>query len=149
MTTDTLDKILQWRRDFELPVRETITFPDEAEQKLSTNLIKEELAEYTQAWRRDDMAQIADACGDLLFVVMQAIAIHGLDVKRVVDTVLESNYTKLCDTQWEAEGFIHANYYGEAYAKQMRNGKWGIFRLSDNKLLKGPHFKEPDWGWVR
>jgi len=151
-----IDKIKHWRSCFGLPNRTTPQIPDEEDQTLAVKLIQEEASELIDAIWPDDMSgskldQIADAIGDLYFVVTQAAMIHGLDPEMLVDRVYTSNMSKLCDN--EADAKISVLEYKlkdvPTYYEELPDGKFIIKRTSDGKVLKGCHFKEPNWDDLR
>lgn len=147
-----IEKIKHWRQTFGLPNRETPQIPDEEDQHLAVKLIQEEALELIDAIWPDDMSgskldQIADAIGDLYFVVTQAAMIHGLDPEMLIDRVYTSNMSKLCLTEQEAVNSVKAYTDKEisTYYTQLPDGKFIIKRTVDNKVLKGINFFEPDW----
>ena len=86
---------------------------------LRIELIAEELQELCEAVEQKDMAGIADALTDLLYVVYGAGAAYGIDLDATFEEVHDSNMSKL----------------GE-------DGK-PIYR-EDGKVLKGPNYWAPD-----
>jgi predicted HAD superfamily Cof-like phosphohydrolase len=145
------EKIKNWRHTFGLPNRETPQVASEEEAKLAISLIDEELDELALATLDDNynpkLDQIADAIGDLYFVVTQAAMIHGLDPEMLIDRVYKSNMSKLCHTEQEAVDSVKAYTDKEisTYYTQLPDGKFIIKRTVDNKVLKGINFFEPDW----
>jgi len=154
-----INKIKHWRETFGLPNRDTPQVTTEKEAILAYNLIKEELLELNTAIYPDsdphsnwfnykpNLAKIADAIGDLYFVVTQAAMIHGLDPEMLIDRVYKSNMSKLCLTEEEAVRSVKAYTDKEisTYYTQLPDGKFIIKRTVDNKVLKGINFFEPDW----
>jgi predicted HAD superfamily Cof-like phosphohydrolase len=150
-----IEKIKHWRETFGLPNRKTpqVTNLDEAD--LAYRLIAEEADELRCALYPEgnefeyepNLAEIADAIGDLYFVVTQAAMIHGLDPEMLIDRVYKSNMSKLCHTEQEAVNSVKAYTDKEisTYYTQLPDGKFIIKRTVDNKVLKGINFFEPDW----
>jgi predicted HAD superfamily Cof-like phosphohydrolase len=98
----------------ELPNKETVA--------LRVDLIEEELKELMAALYRDeevDLAEVADALTDILYVTYGAGHAFGIDLDKCFEEVQASNMSKL----------------GE-------DGK-PIYR-EDGKVLKGPNFFEPN-----
>ena len=97
---------------------------DLGEQKnlLRFNLMKEENEEYLEAVQNNDTVEIADALGDMLYILCGTILEHGLQhkIEAVFDEIQRSNMSKL----------------GE-------NGK-PIYR-EDGKVLKGPNYFKPNF----
>lgn len=89
------------------------------EKELRVELIKEEAKEYVDAVEADDMIELADALGDIVYVVYGAALTHGIDLDEVLEEIQRSNMSKL--------GADGKPLYRE-----------------DGKVLKGPGFFTPD-----
>jgi len=90
--------------------------------ELRFNLMKEENEEYLEAVENNDIVEIADALGDMLYILCGTILEHGLQhkIEAVFDEIQRSNMSKL----------------GE-------DGK-PIYR-QDGKVLKGPNYFKPNF----
>jgi predicted HAD superfamily Cof-like phosphohydrolase len=88
---------------------------------LRYNLMKEENEEYLEAARNGDIVEIADALGDMLYILCGTINAHGLQHKmaEVFEEIQRSNMSKLDDA-----------------------GK-PIFR-EDGKVMKSNNYFKPD-----
>ncbi len=88
---------------------------------LRYKLMREENEEYLEAANSGDLVEVADALGDLLYILCGTIIEHGLQHKidEVFSEIQRSNMSKLGDD-------------GEP-----------IYR-DDGKVLKGPHYFKPD-----
>jgi len=93
-----------------------------AKNKLRFNLMKEENEEYLEAAENNDLVEVADALGDMLYILCGTIIEHGMQdkIEAVFDEIQRSNMSKL----------------GE-------NGK-PIYR-DDGKVLKGPNYFKPNF----
>jgi len=89
---------------------------------LRYNLMKEENEEYLEAVQNNDIVEIADALGDMLYILCGTIIEHGLQhkIEEVFDEIQRSNMSKL----------------GE-------DGK-PIYR-EDGKVMKGPNYFKPNF----
>jgi predicted HAD superfamily Cof-like phosphohydrolase len=89
---------------------------------LRFNLMKEENEEYLEAVQNNDVTEIADALGDMLYILCGTIIEHGLQYKieEVFDEIQRSNMSKLDE-----------------------NGK-PIYR-EDGKVMKGPNYFKPNF----
>lgn len=114
----TTDFVREFHEAFGTPVgdRPALISPDRA--SLRRALIAEELDELAEAQLMGDLVAIADALGDLAYVVYGAAIEYGIDLDAVVAEIHRSNMTKLGD-----------------------DGK-PIYR-ADGKVLKGPHYEPP------
>lgn len=113
--------VREFHEAFGLPVREAPYLPDAGERRVRRELLREEWGEYASAEYKRDMIGIADALGDMLYVIYGTALAYGIDLDSVVEEIHRSNMTKL----------------GE-------DGK-PIFRW-DGKVLKGPGYSPPDIG---
>ncbi|GAB4379951.1 MAG: nucleoside triphosphate pyrophosphohydrolase family protein [Salibacteraceae bacterium] len=89
--------------------------------ELRYNLMREENEEYLEAARRGDLTEIADALGDMLYILCGAILTHGLQhkIEEVFLEIQRSNKSKLD-----------------------ANGK-PVYR-EDGKVLKSELYEKPD-----
>ena len=94
----------------------------EAKNLLRFNLMKEENEEYLEAVQNKDLTEIADALGDMLYILCGTIIEHGLQhiIEDVFDEIQRSNMSKLG-----------------------ADGK-PIYR-EDGKVMKGPHYFKPNF----
>ena len=100
----TLGRAINHVRDFHdafrVPVRHTPSteLPDN-EIELRFNLMKEENEEYLEAAKNGDIVEIADALGDMLYILCGTINAHGLQEKMasVFEEIQRSNMSKLDD----------------------------------------------------
>ncbi len=94
----------------------------EIKNQLRYNLMKEENEEYFQAVQDNDLTEIADALGDMLYILCGTIIEHGLQdkIEAVFDEIQRSNMSKL-----GADGLP-------------------IYR-EDGKVIKGPNYFKPNF----
>ncbi len=93
-----LNAVKEFHTSFGLGVSETIK-GDLGEQKnmLRFNLMKEENEEYLEAAKNGDIVEIADALGDMLYILCGTINAHGLQhvMAPVFEEIQRSNMSKL------------------------------------------------------
>ena len=89
--------------------------------KLRFNLMDEENKEYLEAAQNNDLVEVADALGDMLYILCGTILEHGMQYKidEVFEEIQRSNMSKLG-----------------------ADGK-PIYR-KDGKVLKGPNYFKPN-----
>ncbi len=92
---------------------------DESLNKLRVGLIQEELLEYAVALREGNIVDVADALGDLLYVVLGAAVTHGIDIEPVFDEIHRSNMTKVGGHKDEAGKWIKPATYEPARIAQI------------------------------
>ena len=93
--------------------------------ELRFNLMKEENEEYLEAVENNDIVEIADALGDMLYILCGTILEHGLQhkIEEVFDEIQRSNMSKLG-----------------------QDGK-PIYR-EDGKVMKGPNYFKPNFSAI-
>lgn len=89
--------------------------------KLRHSLMVEENNEYLKAVEERNLIEVADALGDMLYILCGTILTHGFQnlIEDIFDEIQSSNMSKLGD------------------------GGKPIYR-NDGKVLKGPNYKKPN-----
>ncbi len=119
---DKIDAVKAFHTAFKIGHRETPKAHLGLEKNLLRyKLMREENEEYLEAANNNDLVEVADALGDLLYILCGTIIEHGLQhkIEEVFTEIQRSNMSKL-----------GAN--GEP-----------IYR-EDGKVLKGPNYFKPD-----
>ncbi len=95
---EAIQHVQDFHHAFKLPVRfePTATLSDQ-ERMLRFNLMKEENEEYLEAAEKGDIVEIADALGDMLYILCGTINAHGLQehMAPVFEEIQRSNMSKL------------------------------------------------------
>ncbi len=93
----------------------------ESKNKLRFNLMDEENKEYLEAANEGDLVEVADALGDMLYILCGTILEHGMQhkIEEVFEEIQRSNMSKL--------GVDGKPIYRE-----------------DGKVLKGPNYFKPN-----
>ena len=88
---------------------------------LRHRLMHEENEEYLEACENGDLVEIADALGDMMYILCGTILAHGLqdNIEEIFEEIQRSNMSKLGS-----------------------DGK-PVYR-SDGKIMKGPNYFKPD-----
>lgn len=141
---NSLNQVAEFHNTFNAPVLEIPQIPSEQRCELRVSLLQEELDELSQAIKDGDLVEIADALCDLQYVLSGAVLEFGLGDKFVelFNEVQRSNMSKACNTQQEA--LMTLSHYKqkdgtEGYYKE-NNGKWLVYRASDDKVLKSINY---------
>lgn len=92
---DLFRRVQQFHRAFDVERHDAPTVCNGDTHLLRYKLIMEELEELGRAYVKGDLAEIADALGDLLYVVVGAFVTHGLDMQGIFNEVHRSNMTKV------------------------------------------------------
>ena len=113
------DKVGIFMKTFGQEVKDKPSLSDEKINQLRLSLIKEELDELKEAMNNKDLAEVADALTDILYVTYGAGHAFGINLDECFNEVQNSNMSKL----------------GE-------DGK-PIYNES-GKVMKGPNYFRPD-----
>jgi predicted HAD superfamily Cof-like phosphohydrolase len=116
----------QFHTAFNLNIQDTPTVAiSEDRKKLRFELMKEENEEYLEAAENNDLVEVADALGDMLYILCGTIIEHGMQdkIEEVFNEIQRSNMSKL----------------GEDGSP--------IYR-EDGKVLKGPNYFKPNIGSI-
>jgi predicted HAD superfamily Cof-like phosphohydrolase len=114
--------VKEFHNSFGLGVSENmIADLGEAKNNLRFNLMDEENKEYLEAAQNNDLVEVADALGDMLYILCGTILEHGMQYKieEVFNEIQRSNMSKL--------GVDGKPIYRE-----------------DGKVLKGPNYFKPN-----
>ena len=116
----------EFHKTYQLLVHQkpTVEVPDSIKE-LRYELMKEENEEYLEAVRNNDLIEVADALGDMLYILCGTIITHGMQhkISEVFEEIQRSNMSKLGS-----------------------DGK-PIYR-EDGKVMKGPNYFRPDIGKI-
>ena len=117
-----IEAVRLFHNSFGLGISETIQANlGESKNMLRFNLMDEENKEYLEAARNNDLVEVADALGDMLYILCGTILEHGMQhkIEEVFEEIQRSNMSKLG-----------------------ADGK-PIYR-EDGKVLKGPNYFKPN-----
>lgn len=116
-----LEATKRFSETFGHPVKENPSLVDKDRYLLRYKLMREENEEYLEACENDDLTEIADALGDMMYILAGTMVTHGMQdvIENIFDEIQSSNMSKL----------------GE-------DGK-PIYR-DDGKIMKGPNYFKPD-----
>ena len=118
-----IESVKKFHNTYKLGYSETpIANLGNSKNKLRFSLMSEENEEYLEAANNDDIIEVADALGDMLYILCGTIIEHGMQdiIEDVFDEIQRSNMSKLGED-------------GEP-----------IYR-EDGKVLKGPHYFKPNF----
>ncbi|GAB1857306.1 nucleoside triphosphate pyrophosphohydrolase family protein [Flavobacteriaceae bacterium MHTCC 0001] len=119
---DKIEAVKAFHTAFKIGHRETPKADlGDNKNSLRFNLMKEENEEYYEAAQNNDLVEVADALGDMLYILCGTIIEHGMQhkIEEVFEEIQRSNMSKL----------------GE-------DGQ-PIYR-EDGKVLKGPNYFKPN-----
>lgn len=117
------DLVTEFHEKYDCPIRTnpSLSVPEKA---LRISLITEEFEEFLDAIEADDIVGVADALGDMVYVIYGAALTFGIPLDDVLQEIQRSNLSKLGDDGKPV--------YGDGITKPK------------GKVLKGPNFSEPN-----
>jgi len=121
MITNAIDQVKEFTEAFNIKYsKEMNPNLDEPTIDLRFRLMEEENQEYLEAAKNNDIVEIADALGDILYILCGTILAHGLQDKivEVFNEIQRSNMSKL-------------DINGNPVIRE------------DGKILKGPNYFKP------
>lgn len=115
-----IKKVEQFNKSFGLTINKNPKVLSESESELKFTLMQEELFEYKDACKNNNLIEIVDAIVDMQYILDGIKLAHGIQDSFDVlfDEVHQSNMSKL------------------------ENGK--VLKRNDGKILKGKNYFEPD-----
>ncbi|WP_139958533.1 pyrophosphohydrolase domain-containing protein [Flavicella sediminum] len=117
-----IEAVQKFHESFKLGIKQKPTADlGTAKNNLRFNLMAEENEEYLEAANNNDLVEVADALGDMLYILCGTIIEHGMQhkIEEVFNEIQRSNMSKL-------------GADGEP-----------IYR-EDGKVLKGPDYFKPN-----
>ena len=126
-----LTQVAEFQTAFGQNVATEPTFIEPSTYDLRYELMKEENEEYLQACQENDLVEVADALGDMLYILCGTILEHGMQYKieEIFSEIQRSNMSKLDDD-----------------GNPIINGQNGVFDKTRplGKVLKSKNYSEPN-----
>ena len=93
---DWVEDVLSFHKAFEMTINEEPTVPSQRDIGLRLNLVEEEAEELRSAIiQNEGLEAVADACADLIYVVIGTAISYGIDLRPVWAEVQRSNMAKI------------------------------------------------------
>ena len=144
--TDYVGKVKEFHKLFDAPILDKPTIPNKERAMLRVSLIQEELNELKQAIDDDNLVECVDALADLQVVLSGSVLEFGMgdSFDEAFNEVHRSNMSKACESIEVANETVkHYANKGEdsveSYIKE-KDGKYLVYRTSDNKALKSVNY---------
>lgn len=147
--------VTEFMRSFEQTVRDKPTIPSDEECAFRIGLIDEEFIELQEAFVNKDKVEVADAIGDLLYVIFGTAATCGIDAAKVFHEIHRSNMSKFWkfhevatllnkDSQ-EVYQYIDEKPLSddEHTAKRISKSHW-VVKNKEGKIIKSPSYSKAD-----
>lgn len=124
---------------------------DDGDIYAQISLIEEEWNELLTAYEADDRKEVADAACDIIVVATGLLHKLGYNPVKAMSIVNNSNMSKFVDpdNKEDVEASIRKydedDRYTDVYVDE-RGVVWGtVVATGSKKILKGIHYKEPQW----
>lgn len=108
----TQQQVLEFHKAFQIEHHDTPQLPEN--MGLRESLIREELDELQVAFDHGDLVAVADAIGDLLYVVYGTAVACGLDMEPIMNEIHRSNMSKVGGTKNAYGKLIKPPHYSPA-----------------------------------
>jgi hypothetical protein len=151
-----MKEILEWVYTAKPELRErNIQEVSKEDISLWKSLMDEETDETLHAIENNSKTELIDGVWDIIWVAANIACMAGVteeEFKEHGKKVEESNFSKYCDNEQDAETTINLYLCGKHPDKPLENidsywkkvgSKYVILRKSDNKILKSFKFKKP------
>jgi hypothetical protein len=115
-----IKSLKEFNNSFGLPISKTPCLVEKDQYKLNYNLLKEELDEYIEACKKEDLVEICDSIVDMFYVLSGFIVKHGID-KQFLDMFFEVHKSNM---------------------SKLENGK--VLKRHDGKVMKGSEYFRPN-----
>ena len=150
------DKVVDFNKTFGVTVhdkpQQNIFTDDPKLVDLRMKLIIEEVEELKEAVNNHDMKETIDALSDILYVVYGAGSSFGIDLDKTFDMVHESNMSKVCKNEDEADKDNSKSYNEKNPAQapvdpawRIINGKYVVYNRLTGKVLKSVNYNPVDF----
>lgn len=113
------EMVRQFQEIFGANIGNKVELPNEEERTLRIKLLKEEFDEYLEGENNNDIVEIADALGDMMYIIYGTAISYGIPLDDIFKEIHDSNMSKLDE-----------------------NGN--PIRREDGKILKGESYFKPD-----
>lgn len=112
------------------------------------NFILEELNEYKEACENNNIVGVADALGDIMYVLCNGIMLHGMKdkIQDIYQEIQASNMSKLCLTEEIAIDTVldRERVLGEPCHYEPVDDHWVVYRSKDRKVQKSTTYFKPN-----
>lgn len=151
MSLTNYQKILQFNKAFGVDQYDTPQFnifdkdPKLIQYRLS--LILEEVQELKDSIAQKDLGETVDALTDIMYVTLGAFTAIGVDADKAFDLVHNSNMSKLCTSEEEAQKTVQwykenesQRYDSPSYRMSDDNVHWVVYNKNTKKILKNINY---------
>ncbi len=127
MSLDWYDDVLDFHERFAAFSQDAPGIPPRSVRELREKLVSEEYRELMRGMDEGNLTEVADACADLVYVVIGTAIAYGIDLRPIWDAVQRANMQKVP--------------YSEELAAEC--AKTGV-KIPVGKVMKPPGWRPPD-----
>jgi len=115
-----IEQVKEFNKVFGIKYNNNPTLISWEDWGLRDNLMYEELGEYYDACENENLTEVADALGDMLYILCGTILAHGMQdkIEEILDEIHRSNMSKIEDGV--------------------------VLRREDGKVMKGKNYFKPN-----
>ena len=90
-----LEQVREFHEAFGVPILSAPAFPSDARRELRTRILEEEWIEFLEAEATSNFEDVADALGDMAYIIAGTALEYGIPLDRVLDAIHRANMAKL------------------------------------------------------
>lgn len=140
-----VELIKKWANIFRLPVRNEPQLLSKGESDLNYKMLASEVEELEDAYKADDLSEIIDAYGDIVWLGIRGIQSHGVKPEYVISKIFDSNMTKrIGSDKMEYERMLAPSTYT---FRQIEGGYVVVNGIG--KVAKPSTYCPPDWSELK
>ena len=113
--------VKEFHKQFSLPIGECPQNISGKQFSLRMRLILEELSEYAEAIGENNIVKIADALGDILWIVFGTAIEHGLPIDQIFEIIAKSNMSKIGGYEDNSGKWIKPETYSPVDLSWLKN----------------------------
>ena len=154
MSKSNFEKVLEFNKSFGVFTKDTPQYhlydTDPDIVKYRKSLITEEVQEFEDSIKYKNFSESIDALCDILYVVYGAFTAFGVDADKAFEIVQQSNMSKLCKDEEEAQKTVEfyqkdSRYDSPSYRLSDDGKNYVVFNESTKKILKSINYKPVDF----
>lgn len=129
MTKTNYEMVEEFHKTFGANVGEKPELPNEQERELRKKLLTEEFNEYLEGEHNNDIVEISDALGDMMYIIYGTAVSYGLPIDEIFQEIHSSNMSKLDENGkpiYREDGkVLKSNLYFKPNIKKIIDSKIG------------------------
>lgn len=95
MSKTNFERVREFQETYQLNIGLNPHLPAQDERELRMRLLQEEFEEYLEGEANNDVVEIADALGDMLYIIYGTAVSYGIPIDEIFSEIHDSNMSKL------------------------------------------------------